>query len=144
MEREAAQAKFEGWAIVELMGHQTEIGFVTTENYGGASLFRVDRPPLEAREYTLERPEFVNHSFCPVGTKVQRPPIPPKSRLIGVGSIYAINPCDEASARRAIERLIAPPLILLELPKGAKPTPELPASENDEDDDEGSQVFSGN
>ena len=28
---EAKQAAFEGWAVVELMGHQKEVGFVTTE-----------------------------------------------------------------------------------------------------------------
>jgi hypothetical protein len=36
METTQAQAKFEGWAVVEMMGHQKEIGFVTTEYFGGA------------------------------------------------------------------------------------------------------------
>lgn len=51
------QSKFEGWAIVEMMGHRREIGYVTTEHYGAASLFRVDSPEVEEREYELKRPE---------------------------------------------------------------------------------------
>src|SRR6185503_17566110 len=31
---EPSQANFEGWAIVEMMGHQREIGFVTTQAFG--------------------------------------------------------------------------------------------------------------
>lgn len=46
-------ATFEGFAILELNGHNKEIGFVTTCNFGGPSLFRVDQPELPAREYEL-------------------------------------------------------------------------------------------
>ena len=38
------QAEFKGWAKVEVMGHQSHIGYVTTEAYGQAVLFRIDRP----------------------------------------------------------------------------------------------------
>ena len=52
------QNTFEGWAIVELMGHRKEIGYVTTENFGAASLFRVDRPELPTVESILESGEY--------------------------------------------------------------------------------------
>ena len=39
---------FEGWAIVDVLGHQRYVGYVTTEAYGAAVLFRVDVPALEA------------------------------------------------------------------------------------------------
>lgn len=29
------QSKFNGWAVVEIMGHNREIGFVTTEYFDG-------------------------------------------------------------------------------------------------------------
>ena len=49
MEQQAAtQSRFEGWAIVEMFGHQREAGFVTTESFGPACLFRVDTPALPA------------------------------------------------------------------------------------------------
>lgn len=49
---EVEQAKFEGWAIVEMMGHRQEVGYVTTEAYGQAVLFRVDSPDIPERDYT--------------------------------------------------------------------------------------------
>ena len=117
---EQTQAKFEGWAIVEMMGHQREVGFVTTENYGAASLFRIDTPERLEREYILRRPEYAKEAngerWAPVGSKVRRATTPARSRLVGVGSIYAINPCTEEAALAAIEELIRPSLILLELP----------------------------
>lgn len=112
------QAKFEGWAILELMGHRREIGYVTTEHFGAASLFRVDSPSFEEREFELTRPQyFGNDQLAPVGSKVKRAAIPAKSCLVGPGSIYALNPCTEETARKAIEEGIHRPLILLSIPE---------------------------
>ena len=104
----------------------------------------MDRPPLEARDYILERPESVTspegvYRYCPIGTKVRRPAIPAKSRLVGVASIYAINPCDEKSALVAIKKLTAPPLILLEMPDRAMPmlAGEFEPGEGDDDEEIG-------
>jgi hypothetical protein len=120
------QSKFEGWAIVELMGHQREIGYVTTEYYGAACLFRVDVPDLPEREFILTRPQWNDGDRLNIGTKVRRAAVAGRSRLLGVGSLYAVNPCTEEAARVAIEEGVARPLIVLELPKGEKLI-ELPA-----------------
>lgn len=117
---DAQQASFEGWAIVEMMGHRREIGYVTTEHYGAASLFRVDSPEFEEREFELTKPEYVEHRMVPAGSKVKRAAIPAKSCLVGPGSIYALNPCTEETARRAIEQGIHRPLILLSVPERAQ------------------------
>jgi len=111
---EAKQSVFEGWAVVELMGHQREIGFVTTEAYGQAVMFRVDSPELLEREFELTSPEYVGCEWMPAGTKVKRAAVPAKSRLVAPGSLYAINPCTEDAARDAIERLSQRPLILVQ------------------------------
>lgn len=113
--------------MVELMGHRREVGFVTTENYGAASLFRVDSPALPERDFVLDRPSYAwqvdpdtkkrAEHFVPAGTKVHREAVPPKSCLVGPGSIYAINPCTEDAALHAIETMIERPLILVALPK---------------------------
>ncbi len=113
---EAKQSNFEGWAIVELMGHQTEIGFVTTEAYGQAVLFRIDTPELPEREFTLTRPETVGFEWTPAGSRVKRPSVPGKSRLVAPGSLYALNPCTEEAARTALESTVARRLILIEAP----------------------------
>lgn len=114
------QNTFSGWAILELMGHRREIGYVTTEHYGAASLFRVDSPPFEEREFELQRPQWVDGQHAPAGSKVKRSAIPAKSCLVGPASIYALNPCTEEAARKAIEEGIHRPLILLSVPEGVK------------------------
>ena len=114
-------AEFQGWAVVEMFGHTKEIGYVTTEAYGAAVLFRCDTPELVEREFTLEAAEYVDGKWTPAGSKVKRPPSPAKSRLIGPGAVYAITPCTEETALQAIENFSRRPLILLELAKGAPP-----------------------
>lgn len=137
-EADVKQASFEGWAVVEMMGHRKEIGFVTTQAFGQAVLFRVDTPELPEREYTLESPEYASHNgagerWCPTGTKVKRSASPAKSVLIAPSSLYAINPCSEQAAMALIERNVRRPLIALELPEQAA-LPPAPDSEDDDDD----------
>ena len=115
MTTENKQASFEGWALVEMMGHRREIGYVTTENYGAAALFRIDTPGLPEREYTLEHPEYASGTWAPAGSVVRRPESPARSVLIGPGSVYALNPCTEEVARIAIDSKQTRPLILLKL-----------------------------
>ncbi len=109
---EQQQAVFEGWAIVEMMGHQREIGFVTTQAFGQAVMFRVDTPELVEREFTLTVPEWTENgdvrSWTPEGAKVKR------------------------AARTAIEKSAQRPLILLEVPAGLA----LPAPQPQSDDEE--------
>lgn len=137
-EVEVKQASFEGWAIVEMMGHRKEIGFVTTQAFGPAVLFRCDTPELPEREFVLNSPEYASidgttRQWCPAGTKVKRAAVPARSCLIAPGSLYAMNPCSEEAARTAIERNIARPLIALEIPTNAL----LPAPEEDPEEDLG-------
>lgn len=113
---EIKQSTFEGWAVIEMMGHRKEIGFVTTQAFGQTVLFRVDAPELPEREYALEMPEYAGGRYCPIGTKVKRQATPASSCLVAPSALYAINPCSEEAAMAAIERGIARPLIILELP----------------------------
>ena len=127
-------SSFEGWAVVEMFGHAKEIGYVTTEAFGAAVLFRCDTPELPEREFVLERPEYIYDDrdiarMRPAGSKVKRPGSPAKTRLIGPGAIYSITPCTEETARRAIEQFARRPLILLELPKEEQRA--LPATTSD-------------
>lgn len=132
-ETEIPQSNFESWAVVELLGHRKEIGFVTTQAFGPAVLFRVDVPELPARDYTLESPEYVDGRYCPIGTKVQRPASPGRSCLVAPASLYAINPCSEEAAMKVIERSVARPLIILELPEQTA----LPAHDLDDEFNDG-------
>lgn len=71
IEMEARQ--FEAWAIVEVMGHRQFAGFVTEQALGGASFVRVDVPESDG--------------------------LPAFTKLLGAGSIYAITPCTEETAK---------------------------------------------
>lgn len=111
------QAQFNGWAKVEVMGHQSHIGYVKTEAYGAAVLFRIDTPELPEREYTLEEPGYVGGRWAAAGAKVKRAASPGVSVLVGAGSIYRIIPCSEAAAMRAIEASVRSELCGVQVPR---------------------------
>jgi len=69
--------KFETWAVVEVMGHRLFAGLVTEQAIGGVSFVRLDVPEVWSGTVAL----------------------PPFTKLLGAGSIYAITPCSEQTAR---------------------------------------------
>lgn len=110
------QATFNGWAKVEVMGHQSHTGYVTTEAYGQAVLFRIDQPEVPEVEETLTSTDWVGEQRCPPGTVVKRPKIDAHSVLVGAQSIYRVIPCSEQAAMRAIRDGQRRPLMLVSLP----------------------------
>lgn len=100
----ADNADFTGWACVEVMGHNTHFGMVTTEMYGGVAMFRVDQPEVPEEEETLKQIEYYNGTRMAEGSVVKRARIPAASALIGAASIYRIIPCDEATAMMMIRK----------------------------------------
>lgn len=129
------QAKFDGWAVVEVFGHQQHIGYVTTQAFGQAVLFRVDTPALPDREYELERPQWTGAGQQPAGAKVKRPGTQARSVLLGAGSIYRITPCTESAAQLAIDRTTPRDLIAVDIPANGKViTAAQAAAEQDPDD----------
>lgn len=131
------QAKFDGWAIVDVLGHQRYVGYVTTEAYGQAVLFRVDVPQLEARERETKRPGYFGGRYLPAGATVKEGPVDGYTKLIGSGSIYSITPCTKEAALAAVEEAQVRPLMSVSLPEGQLlPEAAAPADDfADEDDD---------
>lgn len=85
--------KFDGWAIVDVLGHQRYAGYVTTENYGQTAFFRVATPAREPRERTVESDEYVQgRGYLTPGSKIAEGGVPASERLIGAGSIYMLTP----------------------------------------------------
>ncbi len=72
-----ANAAFEGWAILELMGHRQRPGYVKEVEMAGGKMMRVDIPISEAEHVT----EFY-----------------------GCAAIYSVRPCSEEIARDHIKR----------------------------------------
>jgi hypothetical protein len=116
-----ADTQFEGWAILEIFGHQKYAGYVKTEYYGTACMFRCDVPPLPERERVTRSGCYVkggefDREYAPAGSTVKESATPGYSKLFGVGAIYSMTPCDEAAARRAVEELQPRALMLVSLP----------------------------
>lgn len=97
---ENGQAKFEGFALVEIMGHQTAAGYVSTEAFGSVAMFRVTAPEIPPTEMVLESDEYVNHEYCAKGSRI-RISREKFETLIGVASVYRMTPCSEAQAMAA-------------------------------------------
>jgi len=114
---ELRQAHFEGWAIVDVLGHQRYVGYVTTEAYGQAVLFRVDVPALEERERVTKRPGHVgDYGYVPAGATVKEGAVAGYTKLIGSGSIYTLTPCTKEAALEAVEAMQHRSLMLVSLP----------------------------
>lgn len=79
METELKTEAYEGWAIVELMGHRVIAGQVSEASQFGAAMLRVDVPG---------RP---GDGAC-------------VTQFYGGSAIYALTPCDEGAARKVLER----------------------------------------
>jgi len=129
------QTEFSGWARVEILGHQTHIGEVSTQAFGGTVLFRVDQPAVPGVEEALERSEWVGDMRAPAGSVIKRADIPAATVLIGAGSIYRIIPCDEAAALAAIKASVQRPLIIVKLAE-AKALTNGSCDEEEEDDED--------
>lgn len=131
------QSTYDGWAILEIFGHQKYAGYVKTEYFGTAAMFRCDVPPLKERERVTRSGCYVetetdSRSWVPPGSTVKQPATQGYSKLFGVGAIYSMTPCDEAAALKAVEGLQPRSLMLVSLPEGKA----LAAAADDPGDDE--------
>jgi len=79
-----ARAKFDSFAIVEVMGHQRFAVRVTEEEIGGASFIRIDCFMVDQN----------NRSF---------------TKFLSPSAIFSITPCEEETARRAAKAFRAEP-----------------------------------
>jgi hypothetical protein len=92
------------WAIVELMGHQRIAGHVTEQQIGGTNMIRVDVPAVgKLSAFT---------------------------KFFGAAAIYAITPCDQATATAAAGHFIARSISEFVFPS----RPQLPGPTRIEDD----------
>ena len=133
MEHETS--KFEGWAVVEMFGHSREVGYVTTEYFGAGALFRVEVPPLPEREVTLMRPEWIDGGLAGAGSKIVRSAVEGRTRFIGPGAVYAMNPCSKDAAFTALESMSRREVKVVELvtAKRLASTLTVPGEEDEND-----------
>lgn len=84
--------KFDAWCVVEVMGRRVHGGRVTEQTLGGATFIRIDVPEI-----------------APAGRAAF-------TKLLTAGSIYAITPCSEETARRVAARSGDGPMHVYEAP----------------------------
>lgn len=80
------QPAYEGYAIVELMGHNTIAGHISEVTIAGAAMLRVDVPAVG------EQAAF--------------------TKFVGASAVYGITPTTQEIAERAAERLHVKPVSL--------------------------------
>ena len=73
-------------------------------------------PRSRNRTRTTKRAGSVDGQWAPAGTVFKEGATPGYSKLFGVGAIYALTPCDEKAALKAVEEIQPRPLMLVSLP----------------------------
>lgn len=128
------QSSFEGWAVLEIFGHQRYAGYVTTQAFGQAVLFRVDVPPLPERERTAKYYEHADDgTSIPPGSTVKEIAVQAYTKFFGPGAIYAMTPCSQEAAEKAVASMTSRKVSIVSLAPEARVA--LPGrQENDSDD----------
>jgi len=103
-----ADTKFEGWAVVDIMGHVRIAGQVREETVFGHAIIRVDVPAVEGH---------------PAFTRYYHPQ-----------ALYSLCPTDEPTARMVAKSQRHPPIERWQLP--ANPAAVAGAVEDDDTDDD--------
>ena len=109
---------FEGWCIIEQMGHKRMAGYISEQVIGGHSFIRVDVPGLDTPPQPIP-------GATPNGSGWAA------TQFITGATIYAITPCTEAIARKVAANCQPSPVTLWDLK-----TPALPAARVDDDGDD--------
>lgn len=92
--------KFEGWAIVEIMGHQRVAGYVSERAFGGVVLLEVTAPEVPETETTLEQDGYIDGHMLGKGSRIARGR-PRLQTMVGAASVYRMTVCTEAQALEA-------------------------------------------
>jgi hypothetical protein len=103
-----APPPFEGWAILELMGHRRLAGYVQAQEIAGAGMLRIDVPGEDG----------------PIATQFYSP-----------AAVYCITPTTEAIARSVAKKSQPAPVQRWELPPAAVLTQVRPDDPDDADEE---------
>ena len=107
-----ADAAFEGWAILELMGHRTRHGYLREVEIAGGKMFRIDIPVTDTENVT----EFY-----------------------GCAAVYSMRPARETIVRDHLAKYGRDPRPVAPLdyrPREQLPAPETPMPQAGFDDEE--------
>lgn len=92
MATDAKVEAFEGWAVLELMGHRRLGGYIREANFGGATCIRIDIPGEPGG------PAHATQFYAP-------------------GAMYCLTPCSEEAARAVAKHNRPEPVTTWEMPR---------------------------
>lgn len=109
---EQSESTYEGFAVIELMGHNTLAGYVSEQTIAGVAMLRVDVPA--------------------VGD------VPAYTKFVSGGAIYGITPTTQEIAERAAQRLRSRPVseYVVPVPPARPALIDSTAGGDDEDEDD--------
>lgn len=146
---ETAKESYEGWAIVELMGHRRIAGRVSQAEQYGTAMLRIDIPsqavactgasagwcPVHG-DCVCKNPDDKNDENCPLHSKSSSHGEDDEqfqTQFYGGQSIYCLTPTTEEIARGIAARSRPSPVHAWELPKLAggphEPCPDCGSNE---------------
>ena len=112
-----SQTVIEGWAILDLFGHQQCAGYVSTAIVGTSGMLRVEVPAVDD--------------------------LPPYTRFYGPGAIYSLTMVTEELARAAVRQL-RPQAVTVHIPRQLPPGQEEHVDVREylrEEEDEEDELF---
>ncbi len=111
---------FEGFAVVEQMGHNRYAGKISEFVLGGASLIRIEVPEIPERKVKRRRawdPNTGEYYDKPQEVEETIPGRQAFTKFIGPNSVFSITPCTEEVARAAAEQMRAEPITCVQMPE---------------------------
>lgn len=129
MSQEQQLANFEGYAIVEIMGHQRAAGHVTTQYFGGVAVFRVVQQEIPDETITLDKDQWIDGERLYAGSVI-RVSRPRAETFVAASSLYRMTPCTEAEATASQPKKIEVVM------RAERKLVSAPSALGDEDDDE--------
>lgn len=122
-------AEYEGWALLEIMGHRQTAGRISEVQIGGATMLRVDVPKPGHGGANNGGASLALNGGEPAGLALDEIAV---TQYYGGSSIYCMTPCDEETARKALNRRWGLPRAV----QLALPAVESAGTDDDDLDDE--------
>lgn len=92
-----SESRFEGFAIVEVMGHRVFGGYVTTEYFGDKAMLKIALPERTCEVVVTERDKWMDGRHIPAGSRV-RIVYPRFEKHVAVGALYCLTATTQANA----------------------------------------------
>lgn len=99
-ELQPGRAGFSGWARVDVMGHQSHWGQVTTHYFGDVAVLHISTPEAPAEEVDHLEEDYWGGPTTRYRLRLDA--LPASERYVPAHAIYGITPLTEAEVRAVV------------------------------------------